>query len=102
MCIGYLAYCGLIANEEGIFDAYMDTRERLFGYPQHPAQLQIPVTAGDGQRVTQLINAPPGLVATLTEAARLLVEMQNQFPSRTWTILEYRFPDAEEIQWGRA
>jgi hypothetical protein len=99
---GYLVYCGLIANEDGIFDAYMAARQQLFSYPQHPAQLRIPVSNGTGHPTIQLVNAPPGLVATLAEATRLLVEMQTQFPQRTWTIIQYTFPDAEGIEWGRS
>ena len=102
MLTGYLAYCGLISNEEGIFDAYMESRLRMFGYPLHPPQLSIPLPSPTGHPTFQLVNAPPGLVATLSEAAQLLVEMQRQFPRKTWTILQYSFPDASnEINWGR-
>ncbi len=31
MLKGYVADCGFITNKDGILDAYMETRQRMFG-----------------------------------------------------------------------
>jgi hypothetical protein len=99
---GYLVNSYPTLHEETVVNAYMAARERLFGYPQHPAQLHIPETNKDGIPVIRHKNAPPGLVETSDEAEALLDEMKRQFPSRTWTIEPLDFPDATSIDWCRS
>jgi hypothetical protein len=99
MCVGYLVNGGPVTEADGIFNAYMEARERLFGYPKQPAQLLIPVPAGDTHPTYELRNAPPGLVATQSQAAQLRDEMARLYPSRTWVVEPRNFSDAVEIQW---
>jgi hypothetical protein len=91
---GYIVCPGLIKNEDGIYDFYMNKRQELFGFTQMPPTLSVPL----GSRI-ELCSGPPGLVKTRDQAEQLLATLKMRFPNWHFVIREWADLTAIEIDW---